>query len=185
MIKDESLIRVDWAIIKFGQSIMQEHQIDNQVWLANGIWISGRNLVSWNWQIQVEGVSYDNKIVTNRRVMRKRRIPDTVLNIKIASHNKKVLNLCLRILKIFQGRVRRIWINVHDPKIDIIVKERNKKNIFVTNNVFVKWKLKRWKSDINIYDDSRGVICWVRFSSKSKPIWVIWNVYQRNTFTVL
>jgi len=70
--------------------------------------------------------------------MRKRRVSDTVSNIKIASHNEKVLNVCLRILKILQGRVRRIQINVHDPKIDIIVEERNKKNIFVTNNVFTK-----------------------------------------------
>jgi len=53
--------------------------------------------------------------------MRKRRVLDTVSNIKIASHNEKVLNVCLRILKILQGRVRRIQINIYDPKIDIIV----------------------------------------------------------------
>ena len=73
--------------------------------------------------------------------------------------NEKILNVCLRILKILQGRVRRIWINIYDPQLDVIIEERNKKNIFVTNNVFVKWKSKGWKSDINIYDDSRGVIC--------------------------
>ena len=81
--------------------------------------------------------------------------------------------------------MRRIQINVHDPKINVIVDERNKKNIFVTNNVFAKWKSKGWKSDINIYDDFRGVIHWVGFSSKGKLIWVIWNAYQRNAFTLL
>ena len=70
--------------------------------------------------------------------MRKRRVLDTVLNIKIASHNEKILNVCLRILKILQGKVKRIQINIHNPKIDIIVEERNKKNIFVTNNIFAK-----------------------------------------------
>jgi len=70
--------------------------------------------------------------------MRKRRVLDTVSNIKITSHNEKVLNVCLRILKILQDKVRRIQINIHNPKIDIIVEERNKKNIFVTNNIFVK-----------------------------------------------
>ena len=117
-------------------------------------------------------------------MIRKKRILNIVSNIKITSHNKKILNVCLRILKILQGRVRRIWINIHDPKIVIIVEERNKKNILVTNNVFVKWKSKKWKSDINIYDDSRGVIQWIGFSSKDKLIWVIWNAYQRKTFTV-
>jgi len=184
MIRGELPIRVDLVIIEFRWSTIQEHQINNQVWLTNGIWISGRNLVSWNWQIQVEGVSYDNKIITNGRVMRKRRVSDTVSNIKIASHNEKVLNVCLRILKILQGRVKRIWINIHDLKIDVIVEERNK-NIFVTNNVFAKQKLKGWKSDINIYDNFRRVIYQVRFSSKGKLIWVIWNAYQRNVFIVL
>jgi len=34
--------------------------------------------------------------------------------------------------------VRRIRVNVHDPKIVVIVKEGNKKNILVINNVFAK-----------------------------------------------
>jgi len=71
-------------------------------------------------------------------VIRKRRVPDTVSNIKITSHDEKVLNVCLKIFKILQSRVRRIQINVHDPKIDVIVEEINKKNIFVTNNIFAK-----------------------------------------------
>ena len=62
--------------------------------------VSGGNLVSQNWQVQVKRVCNNNKIVTNRGVMRKRWIPNTVSNIKITSHNKKVWNICLRILAI-------------------------------------------------------------------------------------
>ena len=43
----------------------------------------------------------------------------------------------------------------------------------------------RWESDVYIYDDSRGVIHWIGFSNKGKPVWVIGNAYQRNTFAVL
>jgi len=57
--------------------------------------------------------------------------------------------------------MRRIRVNVHDPKIVVIVKEENKK------------------------DNSRRVIHWIRFSSKGKPVWVVGNAYQRNAFTVL
>jgi len=44
-----------------------------------------------------------------------------------------------------------------------------------------------WRDEslILIYNDFRGVIHRVGFSSKGKPIWVIWNTYQRNAFTVL
>ena len=51
-------------------------------------------------------------------------------------------------------------------------------------NVFAKWKMKRWKSDIYIYNDSRRVICWIRFSSKDKPVWMIGYAYHGNAFTV-
>jgi len=49
----------------------------------------------------------------------------------------------------------------------------------------VKWETKRHESDINIYNDSRGVIYWVKFSSKGELVWVVGNACQRNTFTVL
>ena len=81
--------------------------------------------------------------------------------------------------------MRRIRVNVHDPKIVIIVKEGNEKNVLVINNVFAKWKSKRWKSDIYIYDDSREVIHQIGFSSKGKLVCVVGNTYQRNAFTVL
>jgi len=45
--------------------------------------------------------------------------------------------------------------------------------------------MKRRESDVDIYKNSRGVICQVGFSSKDEPVWVIRNAYQRNAFTVL
>jgi len=80
--------------------------------------------------------------------------------------------------------VRRIGINVHDPKQDIIVAKRNKKNISVVDNVFTKRKTERQKSDVDINSDSWEVICQVRSSSKCEPIGMVRNTYQRNTFTV-
>ena len=81
--------------------------------------------------------------------------------------------------------MRRIRIDIYDPENNIIVRKRNKKNISVVNDVFSKWKPKRQKSDVNIYNNSGEVICWVGFSSKGKPVWVDRNTYQGSTFTVL
>jgi len=39
--------------------------------------------------------------------------------------------------------VRRIGINVHDPKQDIIVTKQNKKNVSVVDDVFMKRKTER------------------------------------------
>ena len=81
--------------------------------------------------------------------------------------------------------MRRIRIDVHNPENNVIVRKRNKKNISVVNNVFLKWKTKGQKSDVNIYNDSGGVICQVEFSSKDEPVWVVRNAYQENAFIVL
>jgi len=34
--------------------------------------------------------------------------------------------------------VERIRVNIHDPKIVVVVKEENKKNVLVINNIFAK-----------------------------------------------
>ena len=81
--------------------------------------------------------------------------------------------------------MRKIRIDIHDPENNIIVRKRKKKNISVVNNVFSKWKPKRQKSDVNIYNNSGGVICWDGFSNKGEPVWVVRNTYQGSTFTVL
>jgi len=39
--------------------------------------------------------------------------------------------------------MRRIKINVHEPKIVIVIEERNKENVSMTNNIFVKREAKR------------------------------------------
>ena len=80
--------------------------------------------------------------------------------------------------------MRRIRINIHEPKIVIVIEETNEKNVSITDNIFAKREVKRWKSDVDVNNDSWGVIHWIGFSSKGKPIWMIHNAYQRNTFTV-
>ena len=80
--------------------------------------------------------------------------------------------------------MRRIRINFHDPKQDVIVTEQNKKNVSVVDDVLIKRKIKRQKSDVDINSNSWGVVCWVGFSSKHEPIGIVRNAYQRNAFTV-
>jgi len=55
--------------------------------------------------------------------------------------------------------VRRIRINVHDPKKDVIVTKQNKKNVSVVDNIFTKRKVEIQKFDVDINSDSWGVIC--------------------------
>ena len=80
--------------------------------------------------------------------------------------------------------MRRITIDIHDLKYDIIVTKQNKKNISVVDNVFIERKTKGQKSGVDINSNSWGVICWVRFSSKHEPIGMVRNAYQRNAFAV-
>ena len=61
--------------------------------------------------------------------------------------------------------MRRIRINVYEPKIVIVIEERNKENIFMTNNIFAKREAKRWKSDVDVNNDliySKGYILFIR-----------------------
>jgi len=39
--------------------------------------------------------------------------------------------------------MRRIRINVHEPKIVIVIEERNKENVSMTDNIFAKREVKR------------------------------------------
>jgi len=53
--------------------------------------------------------------------------------------------------------VRGIRINVHDKRADVVVKERDEKNISVVNYVSTKGKTKRGKMNVNISHNSWGV----------------------------
>ena len=55
--------------------------------------------------------------------------------------------------------MRRITIDIHDLKYDIIVTKQNKKNISVVDNVFIERKTKGQKSGVDINSNSWGVIC--------------------------
>ena len=81
--------------------------------------------------------------------------------------------------------MHRIRIYIHNPKNIIIVEERDKKNVLVINNIFLKRETKGGESNININNDFWEVIHQNRFSSKDKLIRVINNIYQRNTFVIL
>jgi len=39
--------------------------------------------------------------------------------------------------------MRRIRINVHEPKIVIVIEERNKENVSITDNIFAKREVQR------------------------------------------
>ena len=53
--------------------------------------------------------------------------------------------------------MRRVRIYVHNIITHMVVKERNKKNIPIINNVIMKKKMKRREADIDVSDHSRGV----------------------------
>jgi len=50
--------------------------------------------------------------------------------------------------------VQRIRINIQDPKDRIVVKEGDKKNISMIKNIFLKREAKRYKSDVDINQNS-------------------------------
>jgi len=52
--------------------------------------------------------------------------------------------------------VQRIRINVQDPKNRIVVKEGDKKNISIIENIFSKREVKRCKSDVGESLDEHG-----------------------------
>ena len=70
-------------------------------------------------------------------------------------------------------------------EMSLLLKKRNKKNVSVINNIFVKREMKRWKSNIDKDNDSWEVICHIRFTGEGKPIWMINNIHQWNTFTTI
>jgi len=39
--------------------------------------------------------------------------------------------------------MRRIRINIHEPKIVIVIEETNEKNVSITDNIFAKREVKR------------------------------------------
>jgi len=61
-------------------------------------------------------------------------------------------------LRYFKAKCERIRINVQDPKDRIVVKEGDKKNISVIKNIFSKREVKRCKSDVDINQDSWGIV---------------------------
>ena len=69
--------------------------------------------------------------------------------------------------------MRRVRVNIHDERTDVVAKERNEKNISMINYVSAKWKLKRGKMNVNISHSSWGVQLINRRSGKGEPVRMI------------
>jgi len=50
--------------------------------------------------------------------------------------------------------VRGVRINVHDKRTDVVIKERDEKNISVVNYISTKRKTKRGKTNVDISHNS-------------------------------
>jgi len=68
------------------------------------------------------------------------------------------VNINLNILKILQGCLIFVWINIKNEEDNTVVKEWNEVNVSIVNNVTSESKTELRESNINIYDYS-----WVFF----------------------
>ena len=74
-------------------------------------------------------------------MMRKGQIPQTIPNIKIASHNKKIVNIYFSILKILWGWMRRVRVDIYNEWTNVVIEKEDKENISVINNIILKREL--------------------------------------------
>jgi len=76
------------------------------------------------------------------------------------------MNVDLNILKIFEGCLMLIWIDVDNKEITAVVKEWNEVNIPIIYNIFSEWEVKLSKLNIDIHDNSwMFIIMW----------WISWE----------
>jgi len=75
-------------------------------------------------------------------------------NIKIPSHNEDIDEIYLDILKIFQGVLLIVRININQEKDKIIIKEGNKINIIIVYNVSSEREVKLRDLNVDVYYDS-------------------------------
>ena len=86
--------------------------------------------------------------------MRIRWVLIIIPNIKILSYNKDVDEIYLDILKIFQGVLLIVRININQEEDKIIIKEGNKINIIIVYNVSSEREVKLRDLNVDIYYDS-------------------------------
>ena len=83
--------------------------------------------------------------------MRIRWVLIIIPNIKILSYNEDVDEIYLDILKIFQGFLLIVRININQEEDKIIIKEGNKINIIIVYNVSSEREVKLRDLNIDVY----------------------------------
>ena len=86
--------------------------------------------------------------------MRIKWVPIIIPNIKIPSHDEDVGEINLGILKIFQGVLLIVRININQEENKIIIKEGNKVNIIIVYNVSSKREVKLRDLNVDVYYNS-------------------------------
>ena len=86
--------------------------------------------------------------------MRIRWVLIIIPNIKILSYNEDVDEIYLDILKIFQGFLLIVRININQEEDKIIIKEGNKINIIIVYNVSSEREVKLRDLNVDVYYDS-------------------------------
>ena len=76
------------------------------------------------------------------------------MNVKITYHDKNIMNNNLSILKILQGWLRWIRINVDQKENRPLIEEWNIRNVSMIKNVISQWETEERKTNIDIYQDS-------------------------------
>jgi len=102
----------------------------------------------------IEKVCYFYKNISINRIVRIRWVLIIIPNIKILSYNKDVDEIYLDILKIFQGVLLIVRININQEEDKIIIKEGNKINIIIVYNVSSEREVKLRDLNVDVYYDS-------------------------------
>ena len=69
-------------------------------------------------------------------MIRKKRIPDIVSDIKVPSHNENVIGISFSILEILQSCLREIQININQKVNWATIEKENARNIPMIKNIF-------------------------------------------------
>jgi len=102
----------------------------------------------------IEKVCYFYKSISINRIVRIRWVLIIIPNIKILSYNEDVDEIYLDILKIFQGFLLIVRININQEEDKIIIKEGNKINIIIVYNVSSEREVKLRDLNVDVYYSS-------------------------------
>ena len=66
--------------------------------------------------------------------------------------------------------MRWVRVDIYNIQINIVRKERDKKNVLMINNILLEWKMKREKTNVDIGYDSWVIWLVDRVSNKREPV---------------